>query len=177
MGLRKVVPDLRMLIGTGRWKKMRNKNPKFAILVIFLFVTATITAILFDYVRGIGEKKRCTTETTGIVTDVFHHTGKHNHGTVATIEFKAGGILYVIKEKCPYGEREGNSVIVHYNPENPKDSYAYDNPSGIRTFKSRMGAFFILLPLWIFVCISGIQKMKPKPLNDHFSLTEDQNKI
>ena len=106
----------------------------------FLFLIFAVAAALFLLVTigtEFGKIKNCKETTKGVVVDVIQtkkrvHKKNHNYSSRrykyyyrAKIGYEVDGepfVLDVPKSKCRF--REGQSDIVHYNKDNPSESYS-----------------------------------------------------
>ena len=106
----------------------------------FLFLIFAVAAALFLLVTigtEFGKIKNCKETTKGVVVDVIQtkqrvRKKKHNYSSTrykyyyrAKIAYEVDGepfVLDVPKSKCRF--REGQSDIVHYNKDNPSESYS-----------------------------------------------------
>ena len=95
----------------------------FAVIFTMLFIAATVVTLKSVY----HKLNYCTETTQGVITKVSYHSAKYG-GDYAYVQYKVQGTLYEIKMKKNIGDVTNSIVIIHYNPQDPTDSYMGDYP-------------------------------------------------
>ena len=105
--------------------------------LLLIFGVAAVLFLLVTIGTEFGKIKNCKETTKGVVVDVIQtkqrvRKKKHNYSSTrykyyyrAKITYEVDGepfVLDVPKSKCRF--REGQSDIVHYNKDNPSESYS-----------------------------------------------------
>ncbi len=131
--------------------------PVGIIIAIFLWITG-ILIFISDYSKA----KRCTGETTAVITDVAkeEHWRHRSHGSgretyyYPIIEFavrdKSYRVKTNIKATCSETFIKGDRLKIQYNPENPYDLKLHEN--SLRDGLIGMGIMFLLGT--VIFCIS-----------------------
>lgn len=104
-------------------EKRRNAIILFAIIFSVLFAVAAIITATTIY----HKTTYCTEETKGVITKVSYHSAKYG-GDYAYVEYRVKGTAYTLKAKKNIGDLNGDTVTVHYNPEDPSDAYMGNSP-------------------------------------------------
>lgn len=102
-----------------------------------------------------GLKKRCTAQAEGTVISVFP-ARRYRIQSYLVAGYEVNGVEYRTKGRFYDGyfifnERSGKTAGIHYNPQNPKESYACNAPltEFAFTFSVLGGTFLISVPLFL----------------------------
>ena len=133
-------------------------SPRNRMILLGILIALFICVFLFDYVRGMNLKQKCTSQTTGTITEVRKNSSRSSHSYYATIQYRIGGQVISFVSRCSYRDKTGDRVTVHYNPENVKERYAFDNPYGVAKLKERFLILLFVIPVWIFMAKRQNQK-------------------
>lgn len=109
----------------------RDEEKKRRIIYLIGFVIAGIILLIFlgkEDAKTPSITKVCTAKTMGEVTYVDRSSRGYSHTLGA--KFVIDGVEYNTKGRYSYNDyrEKGIPVVIHYNPEDPKTSYAADGP-------------------------------------------------
>lgn len=133
-------------------------SPRNRMILLGILIALFLLIFLYDFVSGMILMKRCTMQTTGEITKITTHSSKYSHSTYADVKCVINGNIVMFTSRCTYKNYKGDKIPVHYNPDNPKEKYAFDVPYGISSLKLRFLILIFVIPVWIFMAKRQNQK-------------------
>ncbi len=140
---------------------MRRLTPSEGLKVLAAIGVVLLAVVCWAGYKGYNYKKNCTEETRGMITSV--NKGSRSLHKRYEVAFEASGNIYTAKGGTHSFDmiHPGEFKAVHYNPNDPTESYGGSMPKEWAYICTYFIYFFILVAI-IFVHILLSPKYKKK---------------
>lgn len=135
---------------------MRNKvKATYLIVAGFIICLLGIYSALPNGNSVSAKHSNCTEETSGVVREVSSYNSiSAGRMYRVTLEYEAGGESRTLETTSRYSVDQGQSVAVHYDPEDPSEIYVEELED---SKANRMVKNIIMIAIGAFVVYLGIQ--------------------
>lgn len=99
-----------------------------AIIAIIVLIFLAIFVAVKETASYFYKKNHCTAQTTGVIAEVKLHTDEYSSDR-SYIKYSVNGKEYTIEQPHYLGDKEGQKLTIHYDPNKPETAYIGDSPT------------------------------------------------
>jgi uncharacterized protein YxeA len=126
---------------------LKDKRAAATIAIIILIVLAIFAAVK-ETANYFYKKNHCTAQTTGIIAEVKLHTDEYSSDR-SYIKYSVNGKEYTLKLFHHLGDKEGQKLTVHYDPNKPETAYIGDSPTDKKSLLLAGISFMIFMSAFV----------------------------